>query len=672
MKEDKSVTAEAVPVGKLIDFVDGKLRADKPEERVRQSILKRLINTLKFPRSRVYVEHPIKVGSSRKRLDIAIFDDSPGRDQSDIKIIIECKPEKVSPGDRKEGVEQLKSYLAASINCKWGMWTNGKHREVWEKVISPSGVYSFVERVDIPGPDGTVLEGIQRPELQKASGESLVFAFKSAHNNIHVVDGFQKEKAFFELLKIIFCKIADEKNIPHALEFFVKSEELVDPDGQHACATRIRRIFERVKLTYPQIFGPSDTIELQPRSLARIVSEIQFFSLLTSDIDIKGKAYEEVVGSNLKGDRGQFFTPRNVMKMAVEMLNPTISERTLDPACGTGGFLVSSMLQGLENLKEAFRGDYGDEINTWPHEVRSQFDARIADIARTSYFGFDISPELVRAAKMNMVMNNDGSGNMLQADSLLPPFRWSQHFRESLAKAVNSGAESVADKIDPERLTSAQDIALFDVILTNPPFGSKIVIRDQEVLEQYDLAHIWERLDDGWVKTSRLQSGVPPEQLFLERCIQFLVPGGRMAIVVPDSILGSPGLEYIRHWLFSKARIVASVDLPVETFLPNVGVQTSLLVIEKNPKPPADSSTYVPSDYEVFMAIVEHIGHDKRGNTRYARDEYGNEVLQEIEEKNPENKDSPVTLRKEKVIDDQTSLVAAAFDQWKQGEGIPW
>ncbi len=667
-----------VPDDKLVDFIDGRFRPDNPEERVRQNILKRLVNSLQYPKSRIKVEYGIKMGSAKPRIDVAIFTDGVNQAQENIEILVECKKESVSAADKKDGVGQMQSYMAACLTCEWGLWTNGKHREVWRKITDSSGKLSFIEEIDIPTALGTRSSGRKRAELDKAVGDVLLYAFKSSHSYIHTVDGFQKEKAFFELLKIIFSKISDEKNIPNDLEFFVKPSELNDPDGQNACKQRIEKIFARVKAKFPQIFAATDLIDLHPRSLVRIVAELQNFSLLSTDIDMKGKAYEEIVGSNLKGDRGQFFTPRNIMHMAVKMINPTITDRVLDPACGTGGFVVIAMLHALQNLEEEFANSIGKPKDQWNLEERKQLEEKIVEVVSSKYFGFDITPELVKAAKMNMVMNNDGSGNMLRADSLLPPYMWSEEFRKLFASALNNGEPDPGKHVIANQINSAKDIARFDVIFTNPPFGSKILIKDTSILEQYELGHIWEKpksKTDQWKKTDRLQGGVPPEQLFVERCIQLLAPGGRMAIVLPDSILGSPGLGFIRYWLLQETRIIASIDLHQDAFQPHTGVQTSILFLQKKTleqkAEDAKRKAFLP--YQVFMAIVDKVGHDKRGNTVFKRDELGNEILVDVEESVPQDDGTTkIEKRKEKMIDDQSNHVAKVFLDWKRNEGFLW
>ena len=179
--------------------------------------------------------------------------------------------------------------------------------------------------------------------------------FKTCHNHIYVNDGLQKQPAFFEFLKLIFCKTFDEHNIGTPLQFWTTSKERSNPDGQLAVKHRIAKLFENVKRQFPQIFDANDEIRLKPRSVAWIVSELQSYSLLDTHIDVKGKAYETIVGANLRGDRGEFFTPRNIMRMAVQMVNPMPDETICDPSCGTGGFLVMALNHACQRSDRAGR-----------------------------------------------------------------------------------------------------------------------------------------------------------------------------------------------------------------------------------------------------------------------------------------------------------------------------
>lgn len=404
--------------------------------------------------------------------------------------------------------------------------------------------------------------------------------------------------------------------------------------------------------------------------MAQIVGELQKYSLLNTNIDFKGKAYEEIVGSNLRGDRGEFFTPRNVMHMAVDMINPQKGERVLDSSCGTGGFVVTAMNAVIAKLTKSLEDEYGTK-EEWSNDVRQAYNEQISTIAKENFFGFDINPDLVKATKMNMVMNNDGSGNIIQLNTLLPPALWPEDRRKALADAMG---------IKVNAIVSHKNIGLFDVIVTNPPFGAKIPINDRQILEQFDLAHTWSfDPKNGWQMSEQLRSSVPPEQIFIERIIQLLKPGGRAAIVLPDSIFSSPGLEFIRVWLLRNTRIVASIDLHADTFQPHNGTQCSILFVVKKTKEEIEEEARLAQlvDYDVFMAMIDHIGHDKRGNVIYKRDDEGNLILEHREEAVREvDADGNVMYRREafdeKIVNDQTILVADVFAKWKKEQGILW
>ncbi len=673
MAEQKVVV---IPDGKVCDYIDGKFRNDTPEEYVRQTIEKRLINEHKYIPSQVKIEYILQIGSRKPRADIVIWDrDVSEQTQGNIKLIIECKKETVDAKNAKDGVGQLQSYMSVCPNCEWGMWTNSIQKFVFRKTVDEFGNIGFMEYNDIPSADGN-LDDVNRPSrksLKNASDDNLLFVFKTCHNHIYVNDGMQKQPAFFELLKVIFCKIEDERNIPSPLEFYTTSEERSNPDGQLTVQKRIAKIFQRVKKRHGKIFDANDEIKLTPRSLAYIVSELQRYSLLNTNIDIKGKAYEEIVGANLRGDRGEFFTPRNVMKMTVEMINPKPNERVADTSCGTGGFVVTAMTHVINQIEQSFVRELGVEKKDWDADTIRSFQDKISEVAGMYFFGFDINPDLVKATKMNMVMNNDGSGNILQTNSLLPPHEWSDEFRTRISEALGIPKSSIRNH---------RSIEFFDVIVTNPPFGSKIPIKDKSILEQFELAHIWENNKKAgtWTMTDRLQSSVPPEILFIERCTQFLIPGGRLGIVLPDSILGSPGLGYIREWLIQNHRIIASIDLHQDTFQPRNGTQTSVLILQKKTqaKKDAEEKSGQMADYNIFMAMVEKIGHDKRGNPLFKRDKEGNEIL--VPDKNNvfvmgETGEGTRTVaheQKVKIEDDQTPEIPAIFTEWKVQEGLPW
>ena len=644
-----STAVSIVPPGKIVDFIDGTFRNDTPEEYVRQETLKSLVREYRYPKSDVAVEWPVQIGSRKVRADIAIFPPNTSRaerSQENVALLVECKKPGTSTSDRTDGVKQLQSYMAACPNVKVGLWTNGPAggQEAFRLVMT--GDKRVTEAVpDIPryGQE----EEIDRPtfdQLRPAASASLLFAFRRSHDYIAGNQGIHKEGAFWELLKLIFCKIDDERNSDNGLEFYATPGERSTSLGQGNVKKRLDKLFARVRADYPQIFAKSDVIELQPATLAYIVSQLQMFSLLESDIDVKGKAYEEIVGSNLRGDRGEFFTPRNVVHMMVRMVNPTESHLVIDPACGTGGFLIAAMNHVVDGIKEHVLSS-GRRPETREQAIRD----RVQRFLRDGLVGMDFNPELVKATKMNMVMNNDGAGGLFQANSLANPATW-----------------------EPE-LCDRRLAGSVDLLLTNPPFGSKIPIDDRAILEQYDLGHTWsyEAGTDRWSMTDTVQKSQPPEILFIERCVSFLKPGtGRMAIVLPDGILGAPGLGYVREWILTNARVMASIDLHPDTFQPSVSVQTSVLVLERktNEEMTLEAASGRKNDYAVFMAVANHVGHDKRGNKTYVRDEKGNEIVEEIEETTKERRDGRPVYRlqksQRKVVDDNTLQIAEAFRAW--------
>jgi len=535
--------------------------------------------------------------------------------------------------------------MSACPNAIYGMWTNGLERFCYKK-IELNGKIAYEELPDLPG-YGQTEDEAERPEfdqLKPASSDALLFAFRRCHNYIAGNQGLQKPQAFWELLKLIFCKIHDERN-SEVVEFYAAGNERAGINGPLKVKKRLDTLFDAVKKEYPAIFTQNDVIELTPQVLAYLVSQLQMYSLLESDVDVKGHAYEEIVGSNLRGDRGEFFTPRNVCNMAVAMLDPSEGQLMLDPACGTGGFLIAAMNHVIEKIRTS-------ELEKWKGDIKRaelKIVNRIAKFAGSCIVGLDFNPELVKATKMNMVMNNDGAGGLYQANSLASPAVWEESLRDrSLLGSV-------------------------DLIFTNPPFGSKIPVDDPAILEKYELGHSWsyDEKSDIWIKGDGIQKSQPPEILFIERCVKFLKPGtGRVAMVLPDGILGSPGLGYVRQWILKNTQVLASVDLHPDTFQPNVSVQTSVLVLQRksNELVKLEEAAGRMNEYQVFMAVANHVGHDKRGNTTYVRDKKGNEVVEEIEQSFKEYEDGQIVYKKQKtqrkVVDDNTMQIAQEFRKW--------
>jgi type I restriction enzyme M protein len=644
-------TAIIVQQGKILDFIDGATqRPETPEEYVRQEIAKSLVREYGYAKKDIAVELTIPVGTRRPRADLVVFQADAPHSPADARIIVECKAKKVKADDRAEGVGQLQSYLAVCLNAEWGMWTNGEERFCFRKVVEGKKPATFEEVPDIPA-FGKSDEETDRPlfdQLKPAASDALMFAFRRCHNRIAGSQGLHKEGAFWELLKLIFCKIHDER-ASDEVQFYAGARERHGSIGQMKVVARIGQLFTTVKTEYPGIFEQAEPIRLEPALLVYIVGQLQMYSLLDSDVDVKGHAYEEIVGDNLRGDRGEFFTPRNVCRMAVAMLDPHEDDMIVDPACGTGGFLITAMNHVIDQIVTAEEKKWKDG------RAEKAIRARVSKFAKTHIVGIDFNPALVRATKMNMVMNNDGEGGLFQGNSLQSPGAWSDALR----------ARNLLGRVD--------------ILFTNPPFGANIEIGERSILEQFDLGHQWsyDAATDQWTMSKSLQKSQPPEILFVERCVRFLKPGtGRAAIVVPDGILGAPGLGYVREWILSHARVLASIDLHPDTFQPRTSVQTSLLVLQRKTAEQValEKAAGRKKDYEVFMALANHIGHDKRGITTYVRDAKGFEVVEETEESVKEYDDNNRIIyrtqtSRRKVVDDNTLQIAQAFRQWYSEQG---
>ena len=581
---------------KIRCFVTGKLRNNTPEERIRQDFARTLVDVYGYDLKDLDVEFQIKMGRAKKKADIVIFQHGKEHLQENIIIIIED----VKASDKKDGVDQLKSYCSASIKCKFGIWVGN------EKIVYKINEdKEFLSVPDIPRFGDSEIPIPTRNDLKPAV--NLKQTFKRIHNYIYVNQGLHKDGAFEELQKLIFCKVYDEQ-FSHSLKFYILPDE-TDTEFRE----RIETLFEHVKDKYQYIFKQHEKISLYDNVLKYIVSELHNYSFLNTTIDIKGEAYEEIIGSNLRGNRGEFFTPRNVSFAVTEMMLSLFDEdkltspggiKILDPALGTGGFLISS-ISVIKSLLENRGFD------------RAQLRDNLKDIASQNLYGIDINPFLVKVAQMNMVMHGDGSSNVYHANSLENPKKW---------------------KVDAQK---ALKFGTFDIVLTNPPFGANIKIDDSDILDQYEITN---------KGAENKRTAIPPEQLFIERCLDFLKPGGYLGIVLPDSILSNPGLTWLREYIFEETYIIASIDLPVETFQPYTGTQTSVLLLKKK----HDYEKRIKEYYDIFMALPEFVGHNRRGEPLYKQTPDGQNMLDD---------------NGRFIINDSLPLVVESFNQWIKDMG---
>lgn len=560
--------------GYIEDYVSGLEVKGTPEEiQAVQPLSKVLVEDYGYPKNclTTHPQHRVKVRPSDTKkeypIDIGVFSDSAKKDE-DLLIVCECKKK-----TRKDGIDQLKDYLRF-CTAELGVWYNGEER-VYLRKIEKEGKVLFEEIPNIPK-YGQRVEDIgkfKRSELKTT--HNLKGVFKAIRNYLaaNTVGATRDEVLAQQLINIIFCKIYDERHT--APDDIVTFRAGIDEDAK-LVKDRIRELFNRVKSRYKGVMDKGDDITLDPASVVYVVGELQNYCLIDAERDTIADAFEVFIDHALKGGQGQFFTPRNVVKMMVEMLDPTAEDRVIDPSCGSGGFLIEALRYVWKKIDEQ-----GAKYNWTDTDLESER----TEFAQTNIAGIDKDYFLAKVAKAYLAILGVNKSGIYCEDSLDKPENWNAKTKMKISKGK------------------------FDVLLTNPPFGSKIPVQGEEKLAQYELGYKWakDRKSGAWSK-GKLKEKESPQVLFIERDLQLLSDYGRMAIVLPDGVFGNDTFSYIRQWLKTQGRILAVVDVPVETFQPNTSTKTSVLVFQKLPV------NKIPKDYDIFMSIVQTCGHDRRGN----------------------------------------------------------
>ncbi len=419
---------------------------------------------------------------------------------------------------------------------------------------------------------------LDRPSLQKS--EELLRIFEDVHNHMYANDGLSPEQALEEVIKILFLKIFDEKYKKYG--FKITPTEYDNAVGGKSATEFTRRFSELQKNTFSffsNLFEKDEKIRLRESTLAFAVNKLQHIDLLSSSNDVKGLAFQKFIRASQRIGRGQFFTPEQVIKLCVDIIQPQAKEFVLDPACGSGGFLSSA----LQYVALTQRG-------------------KEDKFAREKIFGIEINQTASRIAKMRMILDGDGFSNIATCDSLSD---WSD---------IDLGL----NKANQKNVNTYQEF--FDIILTNPPFGTQGKIANKSVLRNFDLGYKWNKADEGFSKSSVLLNGQVPEILFIERCLKFLKPGGRMSIVLPNGDFENSSLAYLRNYIKDVAEVFAVIKLPQETFIPSgTGVKTSILFLRKK-------IAGEISGRPVFFSQVTKLGYsgNKNGSIVYKKGSQGN------------------------------------------------
>jgi type I restriction enzyme M protein len=569
--------------GYISDFISGRLVRDTAEEREAVQVFSMaLVNDFGYPRDRIQTrpQYRVKCRPSDKKkeypVDIAVFT-SPDRQDSEAYIVVECKKK-----TRKDGRGQLQDYLRFSA-ARLGVWFNGRERLFLLKHEKAGKVY-FKEIPNIPR-FGQRLEDVglfRRCDLKPV--QNLKPIFRAIRNYLAAnAVGITRDEVFAQqLINLIFCKIYDER--------FKKPNEVVDfragIDEESAdVESRIETLFEKVKKQYKDVIEVADAISLDPDSLRYVVGEIQHVCLIDCERDAVGEAFEVFIGPSLKGGQGQFFTPRNVVKMVVDMIDPGPDDRIIDPACGSGGFLIEALRHVWKKVDEQGTG------YQWPER---EIHAQKQKVAIDNFRGVDKDEFLAKVAKAYMAILGDGRGGVYCENSLDNPRKWKTKARNAIA------------------------LGSFNVVITNPPFGKKLRIESEDILSQFDLGHAWRQGDNFTFTRGELLEAQTPQILFIERCLALLQDGGKLGIVLLESIFGMPKYRHVVDYLTQRTKVLALVSMPENLFQPHTHAKTCVVICEKA----------VPKQrHPIFMCDVKWCGHDSRGNPTFRIDQNGKRII---------------------------------------------
>ncbi|PYJ59796.1 MAG: DNA methyltransferase [Verrucomicrobia bacterium] len=545
-KVDEAETRE----GQIKDFISGQWVKVSPEEvDAVQIFSRRLVEDFDYPKSHVQTRPQFRV---RKRpsdqeksypVDIAVFRSS-NRIEDELFLIVECKKK-----NRKDGLAQLKLYLDMSP-ADVGVWFNGQEHAYLRKIHHKDGRRTYEELPNIPR-HGQRIEDIgqfQRKDLKIPSDLKAVFRDLRNHLAGNVTGITRDEALAQQIINILFCKIYDEINT--GSNEVVTFRTGIDEPARDV-KKRILALFDdSVKAEFDDVFDKTDAITIDADSLVYVVGELQNYCITEASRDAVGDAFEVFIGPALRGGEGQFFTPRNVVRMMIEILDPKPSDMILDPACGSGGFLIMA----LEYVWKKIEGQA--KKKGWSN---GQLDHKKREIASKCFRGIDKDSFLAKVTKAYMAIIGDGRGGVFCENSLVPTIDWHH---------------------------STQD--------------KKIE------------------------KTDSLHDDQPPQILFLERCLQFLNPGGRLGIVLPEAVFGMPTYEYVVAFLRERTRILGIVSMPEALFKTSGkgGTHAKVCVVFIQNSRPKEAE-----DYAIFMADAKWCGHDSRGNPTIRLDAQGNELL---------------------------------------------
>ena len=583
-----------------------------PEEQVRAEFWAELIYEYDYPANRIKIEVTIPDRVPTDRADIVIFSDDECKKPY---AVVECKKDGVTDAEFLQAIEQgVGNATWVKLRASYVVIIAGATRRVLDFSDTETGIYERENNIiaDLPKSYGkpqefrfykggilTESDGKKKavPDIKPVAREDLIAAIKKCHNTLWGGGRLSPPTAFGELCKLIFVKISDEQKPrkngePYAFQIFDiekpknATQKDIDAIGQQITtelAERILGLYEEGRNRDKEVF--KDNIRLTPQRIRTVVSYLQGANLSKTDLDSKGKAFETFMGSYFRGDFGQYFTPRNIVKFIVDVLPITNDSKVLDTSCGSGGFLLYALDKVRQQAGLYYDEGTIDHYNHWH------------DFASENLFGIEINEQIARTAKMNMIIHDDGHTNVISSDGLL---------RDSviIEKTENKGFE----------------YGTFDVIITNPPFGSTVKQTEKAYLHQYSFGN----KDVDWLdtKTSAVKErdSQSTEVLFIEQDKNFLKEGGYLAIVIPDGILTNSSLQYVRDNIEEWFRIVAVISMPQDAFKANgAGVKSSVMILKKwtNEQSQKIIDTKLKLQEQIkseakYKAVVEHWEKEKK------------------------------------------------------------
>ena len=529
-------------------------RLTDPEELVRASYFVDLVLKYNYPISQIAFEVTVPRRTPNDWADIVIYEDEAMKKPY---LVVECKKDGVTEAELDQAIEQAFGN-ANSLKSKLAIVIAGNRKRAFDVANYPS-----MERVkniiaDIPERFGKIpvykyIKG--ENDLITISREELIKKLESCHDTVWQGGKLAPTTAFDEVSKLLFCKLKDEKD--NVKKGSVYKFQIGTHETHQEVYKRIDAIYQKAKQQDAEVF--KGNLNLEADIVYKVVEHIQGICFTKTDLDTKGIAFEKFMEDFFKGKMGQFFTPRNIVQFVIKMMDIKTEDFVLDPACGSGGFLLNAL--------DTIRKDAEAEIDD-PVEAHSTWH----NFAANNLYGIEINDQIARVCKMNMIIHDDGHTNVISRSSL-------DDFND--IKTQHKGFKKDH----------------FDIIITNPPFGATIKKngKDDTYLDKFELG--------------KKKSSQKTEILFIERCIDFLKPKtGRMGIVLPDGILTNSSLQYVRDFIMERCEILAVISLPQFAFSHyGAGVKSSLVFLRRK------GTDEVLDDYPIFMAMAEHVGYDATG-----------------------------------------------------------